>query len=485
MSYWLTTRLHISWIVMIWCVAMFVGIVIAQSYIFSWATSLGWLLSGIALGVFACIRQQRWAVLLAIFSGLLIGLYRGSVAAAEQQTYDEYIGMHARLQGRVTDDIDRDTSGKIVIRLDSIRIADRPVGGTVWATITETNADIRRSDTVAISGKLSEGFGAFAASIHRATLLSIKRSSGEDVARDMRDWFASAVRTVIAEPAASLGLGFLVGQRRDLPSQLEESLRIAGLTHIIVASGYNLTILIRIARRIFEKISKYLAAVVSGGLIVGFMAVTGASPSMSRAGLVTSLALVAWYYGRNFNPFVLLAIAIALTTIINPAYAWGDIGWQLSFAAFAGVMILAPILQAYFFGDKKPSMFRQILGETVAATICTIPILLVSFGSISNIALFANLLIVPLIPLAMLAVFLSGATALVLPNIASVIAMPTTWLLNYMIFIAEWFAGLGWAVSEMKVEVWQVCLLYVVIIGAGFYMWWRTKIDLRRISVIE
>ena len=135
----------------------------------------------------------------------------------------------------------------------------------------------------------------------------------------------------------------------------------------IVASGYNLTILVRLARRLFAKISKYLATLVSCSLVLGFIAMTGASPSMVRAGLVTGLSLLAWYVGRKFHPVVLLGIVSAITVLCNPSYAWGDMGWMLSFAAFAGVIIVAPVMTAYFFSADKVPAIIQILLETLAA----------------------------------------------------------------------------------------------------------------------
>lgn len=107
------------------------------------------------------------------------------------------------------------------------------------------------------------------------------------------------------------------------------------------------------SRKLFLKLSKYLSALLSGIMILCFMAVTGLSPSMTRAGLVSSMSLLAWYYGRGFHPFVLLPVAAAITVLLQPSYVWGDLGWQLSFAAFIGVMVLGPLLQAYFLVIKS------------------------------------------------------------------------------------------------------------------------------------
>jgi competence protein ComEC len=276
----------------------------------------------------------------------------------------------------------------------------------------------------------------------------------------------------------------LLGLRRALPPGLVEALQIAGLTHVIVASGYNLTILVRLSRRLFVRVSKYLAMVSSTAMILAFMAVTGMSPSMSRAGLVAGLSLAAWYYGRKIHPLVLLPLAAAVTLLVNPQFGWNDLGWQLSFAAFAGVIILAPLLQRYFFGDKEPGAIRQVAGETLSAQIFTLPLLVMAFGMMSNVALLANVLILPLVPLAMLLVFLAGIFATV-PLLGAVIAAPTTWLLSYMVWVAEWLAGQSWAQMEVNISWWIVAFVYALLSLAVWWMVRATGYRLRDSNVVK
>ena len=305
-----------------------------------------------------------------------------------------------------------------------------------------------------------------------------------DVAVNVRDWFAERVRAHVPAPEVDLGLGYLLGLRRALPTDLAEALKIAGLTHVIVASGYNLTILVRLSRRLFVRISKYLSMLSSVGMILAFMAVTGLSPSMSRAGLVAGLSLAAWYYGRTVHPFVLLPFSAAITLLINPQFGWGDLGWQLSFASFAGVIILAPLLQRYFFGEKEPGTVRQILGETLSAQIMTLPLILLAFGMLSNVALIANMLILPFVPLAMLLVFLVGVCSGV-PFVADVLTVPTTWLLKYMTSVAQWLADQPWAQSEIAISGVTALVAYV---GLALAIWWmarQTKFRFGEVNIVE
>lgn len=480
---WFMQKIHVSWLVASWCLGVVVGVITVMKLPYGVVSGFAWLLIGGLLLIPIVKTQRRWMVILAVLSGLVIGLWRGSLGQIGLDDYQKLIGQVVEIQGRVLEDADVDKRDQTVLRLTDIRVRDYELPGNVWV-VTDRNDEIKRSDSVRVRAKMSEGFGSFVATMYRAEIIKIERPVPGDVAVGFRDWFAGRVRQHLPETEAALGLGFLLGLRRALPPGLAEALTIAGLTHVIVASGYNLTILVRLSRRLFVRVSKYLAMLSSVAMILGFMAVTGLSPSMSRAGLVAGLSLAAWYYGRKVHPMVLLPFAAAITLLINPQYGWNDLGWQLSFAAFAGVIVLAPLLQRYFFGKKEPGNIRQIFGETLSAQIMTMPILVLGFGVLSNVAIIANLLILPLVPLAMLLVFLIGIFASV-PFVAEALAAPTTWLLQYMTTVADWLAGQAWAQTEISINWWIILAIYLIIFGAIWWMRRVTGLKFREVNIVE
>jgi competence protein ComEC len=484
MTIWFFKRkIHISWLVAITCIGIFIGIFLAKFNLFSSASSILILFIGLILISIVFWRKYLYLIPILLIGGILFGLWRGSISQIELTQYKPLYGKSISIKGNVKEDIDIGSAGQIIIRLNNIQMGNKSLPGVLW--ITSAEADIKRGDVLQMNGTLLAGFGNFSGIMYRAKVETIINPQPGDVARVVRDWFADAVRVAVPNPESSLGIGYLVGQRRALPPDLLAALQLAGLTHIIVASGYNLTILVRLARRLFVKVSKYLAALSASLMIVFFIAITGMSPSMSRAGLVAGLSLAAWYYGRKFHPIVLLSIAIAVTVLVNPSYAWGDLGWQLSFAAFAGVMILAPLLQRYLFGDKKPGFIGQVLGETVSAQLVTAPIIIASFGQLSNVAIVANLLVLPLVPFAMLLTFIAGVGSLIFPAIAVFIGLPATWLLHYMVTATEYLASLPWVTSTVSLTWWGVALCYAVIIGVCVYMWRVTKYNLRDTNLVE
>lgn len=428
--------------------------------------------------VFGFLLRYLYIMPVLAASALLIGLGYGSAHLGERSIYEAFINKSITITGKVKEDPSKTTSGSTSLQLHEVHIDDALLPGSVYVSVRKV-IDVKRGDIVTVAGLAKEGFGNFPLSISALSPSRVIRPIPGDVGRVVRDWFADKVRQNIPEPQASLGIGFLTGQKSALPEDLSDALKIAGLTHIVVASGYNLTILVRMARRLFVKTSKFLSAVSSSVMILMFMAVTGLSPSMTRAGLVSGISLMAWYYGHKLHPFTLLPFAAAITILINPSYVWGDLGWQLSFSAFAGVMLVAPLLQRYFFGEKEPGMLRQILGETIAAHIITVPIIALSFGTISNVAIIANILVVPLVPLAMLLTFICGVWAIASLPFAGLVAIPTDWLLGYMVKVAQFVSELEWAQSELTLAGWYWALYVIILVVAWFWAWKVTRFDFR------
>ena len=475
---------HQTWHLTVFCAGIVAGLGLCILPFAEFFSGIIWVFIGVLLLIFVVIKRWRLLLMVAFIAGSLVGLSRGTVDYQQRTLMNPLIGQQVLLRGKVLEDVGTDDSGKFTIRLGNIVIDGRELPGRVWLQTNQAKG-VERSDTLDVTGKISNGFGNFSASMYRAEIQQVFRPEPGDIALHIRDNFATHIRAGIAEPAASLGIGFLTGQRRTLPSGLANVLQLAGLTHIVVASGYNLTILVRFTRRFFAKISRFQTMFFSSLLILSFIAVTGLSPSMVRAGIVSGLALTAWYFGRKFHPITLIVLVAALTGLINPSYVWGDLGWQLSFASFFGVMILAPLLQNYFFGDKKPGTIRQVVGESVSAFILTAPLILYSFGTISNVAIVTNAIILPFVPLAMLLTFITGIASYIVPFAAHVIGWPAQFLLNSMVKVAETITGVSWAQTEWQPSFFTTIMLYVVIVLIILALKKTTKLNLRDSNIIE
>jgi competence protein ComEC len=251
-----------------------------------------------------------------------------------------------------------------------------------------------------------------------------------------------------------------MGIRTLLPDELDEQLSVTGLTHIVAVSGYNLTILASVSRRIFEKRSRFMAVAATTLLLVGFIALIGISPSVLRAVIVSGLSLGAWYYGRQLGPWRLLLYSSAVSAFIQPQYVWSSIGWYLSLAAFFGVLVIAPAVKKKLYGEREPRLIMQILIETTAAQFATAPIIMFIFGEVSIISLLANALVLPLIPIAMLTTFVGGL-ATSLPTIISWPVIQLSYIiLQYITSVISILSELSWALVDLQISAIQMSILY-------------------------
>ena len=289
------------------------------------------------------------------------------------------------------------------------------------------------------------------------------------LAREVRDSFAESVNDTVGGEESRLGLAYLAGMKEGLSDETQEMLRAVGLTHLVVASGTHLSIIVEFLKKRLGKYTRFAGLLYSLVAIFIFGEIIGWTASITRAAIVSALALAGWYSGRKAEPWRVILIAMAITLLINPLFAL-DLGWELSFASFTGIMIIAPILKRFFYGQKKPGLVAETLIASIAATVMCAPILLYYFGSISLISLVANLLILPTIPFAMGMTFLTGLSGF-LPAfflfdwLRFVVVKITTLVLDYHLFVMEFFARqTSFIVTIPKGDA-RVYILYIVVLA--------------------
>ena len=285
--------------------------------------------------------------------------------------------------------------------------------------------------------------------------------------------FVGAIQKVLVEPHASFLGGLVLGAKKAIPDDLMENFNRTGTTHIVALSGYNITIIAILVLNLCKYIwiSRRGAFWVSLFAITFFVLITGAQASVIRAGIMGMLVLLAAQLGRMSRITNTLAVAALIMVLVNPKVLVFDAGFQLSFLATMGLVYLSPILER---GLKKiPDIFelRMSLVATLSATIATLPLILFQFGRLSTVALLVNMLILPLIPVAMGVGFLMGILSLVWLPLGQLFAWIAWAILSYVIFVVESFAKLNFA----SIEIAQVSWLWLVG-GYGFLVFIIVKL---------
>lgn len=254
-----------------------------------------------------------------------------------------------------------------------------------------------------------------------------------------KSYFTERITSVIAEPEASFAGGLLLGARASMPEWLLDAFAATGTTHIIALSGYNITIIAVCIQHVCSSlwIGRRYAFWISAGAILFFVVMTGAPASVTRAGIMGGLVLVARQLGRMSRITNALVLAAAIMLLVNPHILASDAGFQLSFLATVGLVYLSPVVERVV--RFLPAVFelRASAASTLSAIIMTTPLILISFGRVSAIAPLVNVVILPLIPFAMALGFLAGIGAILLPFIGSLVGWLAWGLLHVILSVIE------------------------------------------------
>jgi competence protein ComEC len=276
---------------------------------------------------------------------------------------------------------------------------------------------------------------------------------------------------------AALARGFVLGEDDRIDEKTEEDFRRAGLSHLLAVSGQNVTLLALLAMPLLGALGIPLRErlVWVLGLIAVYVPVAGAGPSIQRAGVMGAMGLLATLGGRRASRLYALALAAVVTLAIDPRIA-GDVGWQLSFAAVLGILLLASPLWERLVGALGQGRWRRALAEgvavTVAATLATAPLIAFHFETLSTTTLFANVLALPAVAPAMWL----GMCAAALAQLPGVPLAPLNGLdallLAYVAQVAEWCAAPEWAELEVHLDGEGLIAAYLGL-GAGILVFWR------------
>jgi competence protein ComEC len=433
----------------------------------------GWWLLFSPFCILVVYKKRATAMLAIAILGLFFGLWRGDLFYQQVSKYNQFYGKTVFATGFISDDPGYNDKQQTEFHLSSVSINGTELPGKVRVRSIQA-ASVSRGDFVKVEGKINKTLGTSRqGSISFPKISVIKKNTSWVEA--LRGKFFTSIYSSLPEPQASLGLGYLVGVRSSLPTDFAKAMSVVGLTHIVAVSGYNLTIIVQFVKRFFEKRSAYQTVAFSTFLITGFLVMTGWSPSIMRASIISGFSLLAWYYGRSFHPIVLILLGAAITGFINPLYIWGDVGWYLSFLAFTGVLILSPLLFKTFIKSRKPNALVSIFIETLSAQAFALPYIALVFGEVSLISPLANILVVPFIPFAMLMIFIVGIIGVFSPVAALWVAFPVRAMMTLTVWIIEKLSSISWAQTKLQLNIWQAVAIYTLIVLTMIFLWVKAR----------
>jgi competence protein ComEC len=330
--------------------------------------------------------------------------------------------------------------------------------------------------------------------LDRARATGRRRGGVAGLLDGMRRRAERAVGAGLPAREAALARGMVLGQDEAIDETTRQDWRDSGLSHLLAVSGQNVMLLIALAVPLLALVQlgplgRGLALM---ALIALYVPLAGAGPSLQRAGVMGVAGIAAMTLSRPASRWYALLLAAVATLALNPR-ASADPGWQLSFAAVAGILAVGRPMAVRLValgGEVTSSRSRPVtqtairgLAEgvaiTLSATLATAPLVAYHFGAVPLVGLLANVLALPAVAPAMWLGMVKAALGLI-----AVVAPPAgtvaAWLgpvvkvpLAYLEQLAERCADMGGRVALPLRSPAAVCAAYFVLVAPLACFAWR------------
>lgn len=261
----------------------------------------------------------------------------------------------------------------------------------------------------------------------------------------VRAWVAEGLQASLTPEQAGVMTGLVLGERQDLSPELEDTFRRAGVTHLLAVSGLHVGFVATAGWRLLRtlRVPRVASALVGAALVWLYVLATGARPPAVRAGVGTTLGLLAAAVGRDRDLATALALAALVLMVQNPLVLF-DVSFQLTFAATAGILLAyGPLSRAM---AKLPRALAGAVAVTAGAQLGVTPLLAYYFQEISLVGFAASLIGAPLTGILVPLGLASGLLFHLWPGGAQLLAAVVSWGLEALLAATAAFAGLPWAV---------------------------------------
>ncbi len=273
--------------------------------------------------------------------------------------------------------------------------------------------------------------------------------------------FVANLERALGEPHAALAAGLVVGEKSALGKDLLDDFRTVGLIHIVVLSGFNITIVGVALRKMLSRLPRVWGITIGGIGVVLFGVLVGGGATVVRSCFMAGIALAADLIRRDYSVHRALIFAALVMLIQNPLILLHDPSFQLSFLATAGLLLLASPLEERLSWIPDVFGMRGTIATCLATQIFVSPFILWMMGQISIIGVVVNIIVLPFIPATMLLVFLAGALGFVWSPLSLAAGWGAHLLLQYELFTVRHFADIPYAALQIPpFSGWLVAAFY-------------------------
>jgi len=269
---------------------------------------------------------------------------------------------------------------------------------------------------------------------------------------------------------ASLLLAMLFGQQMRLDKSLKNKFIRCGIMHIFAVSGLHIGIAILIffmTMRILQ-VRQNVTSILTIFFIILYAMLTGFRPSVMRASIIGICYMISFIIKREANPFNVLSLSALILLLYEPRFLY-QAGFELSFTAVLGILLIAPILRDVI-RFKYPIITNLICG-TIAAQISTLPLVVYYFNMLSIIGYISNLVIIPMLFGIIYTAFFSLIFGFIIHPLGSIFNAVNSYLLYMIQASTDFFSSLPFAAINYPNLSFPAIFVYYIAVGFVLYKW--------------
>lgn len=394
----------------------------------------------ISLSVFLILKNEKGRMILLCSLFFAAGILRMDLAnTSPDRNLTNLVGEKNNFEAIITDEPD--------IRDNSVRYTAKILDSKGYVLlVADRFPELRYGDKISVSGKLQlpKNFDQFDYVsylskdnihflIYYPEIVKLSESNGNKLKYflySLKNIFIQKISNVVPEPDSSLLGGLIFGAKQSLGQDLLDDFRNVGLIHIVVLSGYNITVIAAGVFSFFSMFGKRNLSFTASAISISLFAVmVGLGATVIRASIMALIAILARFLGRPADALRWLFIAGFLMLIYNPLSFYRDPSFQLSFMATLGLVLFSPIIENFIIKSRFSKLItpkfkiREIVSSTLAVQIFVLPLLIKMSGQFSLVSFLANPVVLPLVPWAMLLGGLTGGIGL-LPFVGQILSWP-------------------------------------------------------------
>ncbi len=443
-----------------------------------------------------------------VFAFLAIFLFGSALNSIEkakisqlQYPFEKELFKRAAIYGKITNaEIPLEDKLRFEIECDSVKTRDLILRNKFNALVNvyfkkRNNAEAKKfniGDYVEINGRLFKPRGkrnpcefdyakylkekgiVALVSVNEIGKVKILRKGGtsfESIIYNLRLKINDAINRLYGRQKRALIKALILGERRDIEKSTVNNFINSGTVHVLAVSGLHVGFIALILLVLLGRFGIFLRSALTALGLVSFILISGAHPSVIRAGVMALVLLIAFLSGRDYSPLNALFFAALIILIINPRELF-DPGFQLSFSAVLSILIFYPVFNGFirrWIHGKYAKKFAQFLAVSVAAQIGSLPFTLIYFHKLSLVSVLANIFAIPLIGIIVSLAFASLIFSAVSLQFASLYAITNALAIDALFKIAEISSKVNYAYFDVAKFGTANAIVYFIAVAIFFY----------------